>query len=70
MVLLAAVFISSFLGSEHQYGTLRNKIAVGHERLKLYISSFIVCYTAVMIMYVFVWLLVGILGTLQDRWLC
>ncbi len=64
VVLLAAVFISSFLGSEHQYGTLRNKIAVGHERLKLYISSFIVCYTVVMIMYVFVWLLVGILGTL------
>ena len=64
LVLLAAVFISSFLGSEHQYGTLRNKIAVGHERLKLYMSSFIVCYIAVMIMYVFVWLLTGILGTL------
>lgn len=64
LVLLAAVFISSFLGSEHQYGTLRNKIAVGHERLKLYMSSFIVCYAAVMIMYVFVWLLTGVLGTL------
>ncbi|MCR4596634.1 MAG: ABC transporter permease [Lachnospiraceae bacterium] len=64
MILLAAVFIASFLGSEHQYGTLRNKIAVGHERWKLYVSSFIVCYAAVMIMYAFVWLLTAVLGTL------
>ncbi|MCR4584949.1 MAG: ABC transporter permease [Lachnospiraceae bacterium] len=64
MILLAAVFISSFLGSEHQYGTLRNKIAVGHERWKLYVSSFIVCYSAVMIMYVFAWAMTAVLGTL------
>ncbi|MBP5607384.1 MAG: ABC transporter permease subunit [Lachnospiraceae bacterium] len=64
MILLAAVFITSFLGSEHQYGTLRNKIAVGHERWKLYVSSFIVCYSAVMIMYVFTWVMTAVLGTL------
>ena len=65
MVILAAVLITSFLGSEHQYGTLRNKIAVGYDRFSIYASSFVVCYAAVMIMYVFVWLQITVLGKLM-----
>ena len=61
---LAAVLISSFLGSEHSFGTLRNKMTVGHGRLEIYFSSLIVCYTSVMILYAFVWLLSAGLGTL------
>ena len=64
MVLLAAVLIGSFLGSEHQFGTLRNKLATGHDKRSIYGSSFAVCYTAVMIMYVFVWLTTTVLGKL------
>ena len=62
MVILSAVLITSFLGSEHQYGTLRNKIAVGYDRFSIYFSSFLVCYAGVMIMYVFVWLQTTLLG--------
>lgn len=67
MILLTAVFITSFLGSEYQYGTLRNKIAVGHERWQLYVGSFVVCYSAVLIMYVFVWGVTAVFGTLFLR---
>ena len=65
IVLLAAVLITSFLGAEHQYGTLRNKIAVGYDRFSIYVSSFLVCYAAVLIMYVFVWLHTTLLGNLM-----
>jgi ABC-type transport system involved in multi-copper enzyme maturation permease subunit len=64
IVLLSAVFISSFLGSEHAYGTLRNKLSVGYSRTEIYISSFIACYLAVMIMYATVWILTFSLGSL------
>ena len=64
IVLLAAVFISSYLGSEHSYGTLRNKLSVGYSRLQIYFSSFTACYIAVMIMYATVWVLTFSLGTL------
>ena len=64
IVLLAAVFISSFLGSEHAYGTLRNKLSVGYSRLEIYASSFISCYLAVLIMYATVWIPTFILGNL------
>ena len=64
IVLLAAVFISSFLGSEHAFGTLRNKISVGYSRTEIYVSSFIACYLAVMIMFATVWILTFFLGTL------
>ena len=64
IVLLAAVFISSYLGSEHAFGTLRNKLSVGYSRQEIYRSSFMACYLAVMIMYAAVWLVTFSLGTL------
>ena len=62
VVIMSAVFITSFLGSEHNFGTIRNKMIVGHGRLSIYLGNFIVCYTAVMMMYAFVWLLMLVLG--------
>ena len=64
IVLLSAVFITSFLGSEHAFGTIRNKLSVGYSRIKIYFSSFTACYAAVMIMYITVWVLTFVLGTL------
>lgn len=64
IVLLSAILISSFLGSEHQFGTLRNKVVAGNDRFRIYVSSFVVCFISVMLMYAFVWLMTSVLGTL------
>lgn len=49
--IIMAVFSSIFLGTEYSDGTIRNKLIIGHSRLKIYFSnlitniivSFIVC---------------------------
>ena len=68
IVILSAVFISSFIGSEHSFGTIRNKMTVGHKRLEIYFASFVVCEIGVMLMYALVWLLTGAIGTLLLGW--
>ena len=35
--IILAVFCSLFIGTEHNDGTIRNKIIVGHEKSKLFI---------------------------------
>ena len=62
VVIFSAVFITFFLGSEYTFGTIRNKMIVGHGRLAVYLGNFVLCYTAVMMMYAWVWLLVAALG--------
>lgn len=47
---IAPVFISLFVGREYGDGTIRNKLAVGHSRTCVYLSEFIVCFTAELIM--------------------
>lgn len=37
-----AVFIPLFFGAEHSDGTFRNKLAVGHSRLSIYLSHLII----------------------------
>ena len=37
-----AMFTSLFVGSEYDYGTIRNKIIVGHSRLNIYLSTLII----------------------------
>ena len=61
---MSAVFVSSFLGAEHSSGTIRNKLIIGHGRLSIYCSSFLLCLTGVMMMFAIVWILTTILGNL------
>lgn len=46
MGLVAAIFISLFVGSEYSDGTIRNKLVVGHSRLRIYLANLIVCSIA------------------------
>lgn len=46
MGLVAAIFISLFVGSEYSDGTIRNKLVVGHPRMRIYLANLIVCSIA------------------------
>ena len=37
--LFMAMFTSLFIGTEYDYGTIRNKIIVGHSRTSIYFSN-------------------------------
>lgn len=41
-----AIFIPFFIGVEYSDGTIRNKIAVGHRRMDIYLANVVVCYAA------------------------
>jgi len=41
----AAVFISTFFGTEYSDGTIRNKIVIGHKRYSIYLANFITVAT-------------------------
>lgn len=47
--ILTSIFISTFLGTEYNDGTIRNKLIVGHKRTSIYLSSFITGIIAVTI---------------------
>lgn len=46
MGLVAAIFISLFVGSEYSDGTIRNKLVVGHFRMQIYLANLIACSLA------------------------
>lgn len=46
MGLVAAIFISLFVGSEYSDGTIRNKLVVGHSRMQIYLANLIACSLA------------------------
>ena len=62
--IMTAVFVTSFLGAEHRFGTIRNKLIVGQSRLSVYGSSFLVCLTGMLMMFALVWILTLVLGNL------
>lgn len=46
---LTAVFVSWFLGMEHSDGVIRNKMIAGYSRTQIYLSSFLSCTFAIML---------------------
>ncbi|MCI8327255.1 MAG: ABC transporter permease subunit [Lachnospiraceae bacterium] len=46
LLIVVAVFIGIFIGTEYSDGTIRNKVIVGHSRWAIYFSNLIVCTVA------------------------
>lgn len=53
-----AVFVSMFLGKDYAFGTIRNKLVVGHRRVGVYLSNFVLCLVG-NLMIMLGWLLGG-----------
>lgn len=51
-----SLFGSMFLGTEYSDGTIRNKIAVGHTRVSIYLANLITTFAATL-MIMFAWLI-------------
>lgn len=49
--LILSVFVSLFVGTEYSEGTVRNKLVTGATRSGVYISSFLVCAGAGLLLY-------------------
>lgn len=49
MGVVAAFFISMFIGTEYSCGAMRNKIVTGQSRVKIYFANLITVYTALII---------------------
>lgn len=56
MGLLFGIFTSLFLGPEHADGAIRRRLSVGHTRLHVYLSNYVVCLTAGLI-FLALWML-------------
>lgn len=48
--ILLSAFCSLFIGTDYSDGTIRNKVVIGHTRNSVYLSHFIVCAAAGMLM--------------------
>ena len=64
-----ALLISMFLGTEFSEGTIRNKLCIGHKRDEIFLSNFISCALATIVLTA-VWLLIsallfGLIGPLE-----
>ena len=49
--LILSVFVSLFVGTEYSEGTIRNKLVTGAHRASVYLSSFLVCSGAGLLLY-------------------
>ena len=59
--LFLSVFIPMFIGVEYSFGTIRNKLTIGHTRDKIYISVFLSCLTGTVIILA-AWFAAGLTG--------
>ncbi len=59
-----ALFTSTFIGTEYANGTIRNKIIVGHSRVKIYVSNLIISIVVGTILELIYMLLICVIGIL------
>lgn len=62
VILVFAVFVSIFLGTEYGDGTIRNKITAGHTRIQIYLSQLIVSAAACLTVYLAILGISALLG--------
>ena len=60
--MLIAAFCSLYIGTEYSDGTIRNKLIAGCDRKSIYLSNFITCTAAGVMMNTVYMLVAGILG--------
>ena len=59
--LFMAMFTSLFIGTEYDYGTIRNKIIVGHSRTSIYFSNLIVSIVVgILLEFIYMLIVIGI----------
>lgn len=59
---LIAVFVSIFVGSDYDNGTIRNKIIVGHSRKNIYLSNLIVSIIVGLVLEIIYLTIISIIG--------
>lgn len=59
---LIAVFVSIFVGSDYDNGTIRNKIIVGHSRKNIYLSNLIVSIIVGLVLEIIYLIIISIVG--------
>ncbi len=60
--IVIAIFTSLFLGTEYSDGVIRNKIIVGHKRMHIYLSNFIIIMMTSLFSYVILIAVVSCIG--------
>lgn len=64
LLFVIAVLIGSFVGREYSDGTIRNKLTAGHTRASIYVSKFIVCTVADIMLHLLYIVVVIVFGNL------
>lgn len=64
LIFVIAILIGSFVGREYSDGTIRNKLTAGHTRASIYVSKFIVCAVADVMLHILYIVVVMGLGNL------
>lgn len=59
---IIAVFTSLFIGNEYSDGTIRNKILIGHNRSKIYLSNLITNIIVIIVAEILFTIIVAIIG--------
>lgn len=61
-IIVSSILISTLLGFDYSNGSIKNKIIVGHSRLKIYISNLISTYLIILTIYLIYVLIICLSG--------